>query len=238
MSPPRTAPTPFPSRACAAGFSAYDGGDCCSCDCGTIVTETEVNGTIYVETVYNGTVTVETTFPNGTTVVYTDETDMDVYWTCGEHGAGYACVDPSSSCVDDDDYTAMSTGDDDIGSQCYDQIMACFGNAECYACVDPPSSTTSTGDDNIEELCPLESSETCSAVEDFYCCAIEETMAEGCTDNSELVTYFGESTNVARSARPEVRSVPWVWRQIFYDKLFSRPKSERRVASNFSRVRR
>lgn len=173
-------------------------GDCCSCDCGVFVTETEVNGTVSVETVYNGTVTVETTFANGTTVVHTDVTDEGTFFTCGVRG--YACVDPSSSCVDDDDYTPSddggSMGDDDgFLDACGYAFLGCMFDEGCSECV---FSDVTIGpvedDDDILDNCPL-SSDTCSGWAELYCCAAEADMDEGCESSEVLLELISESIN-------------------------------------------
>lgn len=167
---------------------------CCSCDCGRIWTQsTDSDGVMYTETVYNGTVTMETTFTNGTTVVQTSATNETTEFDCGYY-ARYRCIDPLSTCVDDDDYN--SWGDDDSLSECIDEIWGCANSTECVACL----TSASSADDDLSISCPIWSN-TCSAYADFYCCAIDEVMDEGCTENTELVDYFGESIAV-RSSRP------------------------------------
>lgn len=102
-------------------------------------------------------------------------------FTCGSYAA-YDCVDPSSACVEDND---------DIASQCEDEIWDCFYNQECYECL-ASGTSSSTVDNDISESCPI-SSDTCSAWASFWCCAVEEIMDEGCQDNREIVTYLSES---------------------------------------------
>lgn len=162
----------------------YDLGDCCQCDCGRIVTETEVNGTTTVETIYNGTATVETTYANGTTTVYTYETEETTTWTCGYYG--YGCIDPDSACVDDDDYVHQS--DDDLASSCSAEIWGCAADSECIGCISSASST----DDSTGYECST-TPYSCHDFADFYCCALDAETNEQCDDNEALLDYVSES---------------------------------------------
>eukprot|EP00903_Cladosiphon_okamuranus_P021053 g19340.t1 len=188
----------MPNPPCASAAIGYDGGDCCSCTCGTMVTETEVNGTTQVETIYNGTLTLEVTYPNGTTTVHVEGTDQTTEFECGFHSR-YRCIDPSSGCADDDDWNSMTQdddwgnyddyfgGDDYYSSMCDVEGENCVDNEECYMCLESASSSSSS---ELTATCPLLIS-SCQSLADFYCCAIPEMMDEGCDDNPELVSFFG-----------------------------------------------
>ena len=94
------------------------------------------------------------------------------------------------------DQTSFSTTSWDVDESCDDEIEACMGDSECFQCATAGLSST---EGSIDENCadPMWA-DSCSAYEDFLCCAIEEAMDEGCKDNAELVEYFGASqTRVA-----------------------------------------
>lgn len=52
-------------------------------------------------------------------------------------------------------------------------------------------STPEGDDDDVAQTCPIWST-TCSSYADFYCCALDEYMYEGCADNPAIVAFYGE----------------------------------------------
>lgn len=84
-----------------------------------------------------------------------------------------------------------SNDDDGLFDECGSVIWDCFFDEECEACLTSSSTSNTADDDDIEDLCPLSTS-SCSGYADFYCCAIEETMDDGCEDNAKLLGYIGE----------------------------------------------
>lgn len=103
---------------------------------------------------------------------------------------------------DDDSNDISITWEDDDLAQCEDEILGCFYDQDCFECMMSGSSSSSSNsssssspeedEDDVLESCPI-SSDTCSGYADFYCCAIETDMNEGCEDNSELLDYLSES---------------------------------------------
>ncbi|CAM9259205.1 unnamed protein product, partial [Ectocarpus fasciculatus] len=102
-----------------------------------------------------------------------DTSDAMIFHECGS--AGYACVDPYSTCVDDDDYVEGACGDHDKrgDSRCdlENNVEGCgFDGGDCcecdceapdswdncgeagYACIDPNSACVGD-DDYIEGAC-------------------------------------------------------------------------------------
>lgn len=114
---------------------------------------------------------------------------VDGDFACDDYD-NYRCIDPSSSCVDDDDYDDDNNGDDDndddsVLDECLGEAFGCLFDASCIECLESVSNDTSLA---CATTAPLT---TCAYAADLYCCMLSPA-GDGCSDNVALVSYLGE----------------------------------------------